>query len=433
MLASDPDATTIRDDQTVARPRSGFIPPSPAELAARIPGLEVTELLGHGGMGLVYKGRQPFLDRAVAIKVIRPDLQADDTFQGRFLAEARTLAKLRHPYIVTVFDAGQAGELFYLVMEYVEGTTLRERLGSGSLDQRDVLDFMPQITEALQHAHEAGVVHRDIKPENVLIDPRGRVRLVDFGLATLFGPAAQAATADDRVAGTLAYMAPEQIATPAAVDHRADIYSSGVVFYEMLARELPGPDRVPPSRKSSADPRLDPIVLRALERERDRRYQEARLMHDDITSLSRTPESTIRLEKHIPAPPADVFATWLDPAGMADWYAPTDDFGPTVAELDPRVGGRYRVGMLEPGKTERRFVSGQYCEVDAPRTLSFTWAWDSPVPDTQETQLTVELIPSGAGTDLVLTHERFRDVPHRNGHERGWQGCLERLARKFGG
>ena len=101
--------------------------------------------------------------------------------------------------------------------------------------------------------HESGVVHRDIKPENVLIDPRGRVRLVDFGLATLLGPGRRAGL-DDRVAGTLAYMAPEQMATPAAVDHRADIYSTGVVFYEMLARELPGPDRVPPLASPSPTP-----------------------------------------------------------------------------------------------------------------------------------------------------------------------------------
>ncbi len=431
MAASDPDATTIEDRATVDFPRSGFVPPSPADLAARIPGLEVTGLLGHGGMGLVYKGRQPFLDRDVAIKVIRPDLQADDDFQGRFLAEARTLARLRHPYIVTVFDAGMADGLCYLVMEYVEGSTLRQRLAAGPVEPRDALDVMPQVAEALQHAHESGVVHRDVKPENVLIDPRGRVRLVDFGLATLFGPDSTAG--DDRVAGTLGYMAPEQIATPAAVDHRADIYSAGVVFYEMLARELPGPDRVPPSRKSSADPRLDPIVLRATEHDRDRRYQVAALLHRDITAVSRTPESTIRLEQHVPAPPSEVFAAWLEPAGMSDWYAPTDDFGPTVAKVDPQVGGRYRVGMLEPGKTERRFVSGQYCRVDEPRTLSFTWAWETPVPDSQETQMTLEFRPSGSGTDVTLIHERFRDEGSRAGHAQGWQGCLGRLARKFGG
>src|SRR5262249_53366885 len=161
------------------------------------------------------------LDRVVAIKVVRPDFQTDDTFQERFLREARTLAKLRHPFIVTVFDICQAGDLYALVMEYVEGSSVRELLerAEGSLTERDVLDYVPQITDALQHAHESGVVHRDIKPENVLVDSRGRVRLVDFGLATLLGPAGQVPHAgDDRVVGTLRYMAPEQLATPQAVD-----------------------------------------------------------------------------------------------------------------------------------------------------------------------------------------------------------------------
>src|SRR5262249_24136404 len=197
MEDSEADATTARDEETVLLPSAGFTPPTPAELAARFPNLEVIELLGHGGMGVVYKGRQPFLDRLVAIKVIRPDLQTDAGFQERFLHEARTLAKLRHPYIVTVFDARGADGPYYLVMEYVEGASLRQLLDEGSIIERDALDFVPQITEALQHAHEAGVVHRDIKPENVLVDSKGRVRLVDFGLATLFGPAVPARGPDD--------------------------------------------------------------------------------------------------------------------------------------------------------------------------------------------------------------------------------------------
>jgi serine/threonine protein kinase len=434
MASSENDATRVESEETAVRRRAGFVPLSPAEVAARFPNLEVIEPLGHGGMGMVYKGRQPLLDRVVAIKVIRPDLQADETFQERFLREARTLAKLRHPFIVTVFDVLKADGLYGLVMEYVEGTSLRNRLAEGSVTQRDALDLVPQMAEALQHAHEAGVVHRDVKPENVLVDSHGRVRLVDFGLATLFGPAARTRSPDDdRVVGTLRYMAPEQITMPEAVDHRADIYSTGVVFYEMLARELPGPDRQPPSRKAATDPRLDPIVLRALEPERDRRYQEARLLHVDLTNLTRTPESTIRLEKHIAAPPAQVFAVWTDPDQMSDWYAPSDDFGPTVGEVDPHVGGQYRIGMLLPGRTEPRFVSGQYARFDAPRTLSFTWAWEPNEPGTLETQVTVEFRPKGDGTELVLTHERFRSEPDKNSHAQGWQGCLDRLARKFGG
>lgn len=432
MADSELYPTIPRSDETAPSGQGDFTPPTPQELSARIPNLEVTDLLGHGGMGVVYKGRHPLLDRLVAIKVLRPDVQTDDDFQARFLREARTLAKLRHPYIVTVYDLGRLDQFYYLVMEFVEGTSLRERLTERSISERDTLDFVPQVAEALQHAHDAGIVHRDIKPENVLIDALGRVRLVDFGLATLFGPQASRNPDDNRVAGTLGYMAPEQLTMPETVDHRADIYSTGVVFYEMLAGELPKGERMPPSRKAASDPRLDPIVLRALERERERRYQEARLLHSDVTALARTPESTVRLEKQIAAPVEQVFEAWTDPRGMAAWYAPSDDFGPTGAEVDVQVGGAYRVQMYPPGQDHPRTVSGQYCRVEASRTLSFTWAWEPPHADTKETQVTVEFHPRGETTDLVLIHERFNDVPHRNGHEKGWRGCLDRLARLMG-
>ena len=432
MPASEPQPMSPRNDETTYFSRERFAPHTPAEVNARIPDLESIELLGHGGMGVVYKVRQPLLDRLVAVKVLRPDFQTDDDFQERFLREARTLAKLRHPYIVTVYDIGKSDQIYYLVMEFVEGASLRQLLADGSITERDTLEFVPQIAEALQHAHETGVVHRDIKPENVLIDPRGRVRLLDFGLATLFGPQAPRSPDADRVAGTLGYMAPEQITMPASVDHRADIYSTGVVFYEMLAGELPKADRLPPSRKAASDPRLDPIIFHAIEHERERRYQEARLMQSEITAVARTPESTIRLEKRIHAPADQVFAAWTDPVRMADWYAPSDDFGPTGAEVELQIGRHYRVSMMPPGRDQPVVVAGQYCQLDESRKLSFTWAWESPRADTHETQVTLEFHPRGETTDLVFIHERFRDEKLRNEHAQGWQGCLDRLSRKLG-
>jgi serine/threonine protein kinase len=434
MIDHDPLATTDQAETTSFASPRGFTPPTPAELAARFPNLEVIGFLGHGGMGTVYKARQPLLDRIVAIKGIRPDLHDDEAFRDRFLREARALAKLRHPFIVTVFDVYKSDDLYGLVMEYVEGTSLRDLLERGTVTERDALDFVPQVTDALQHAHEAGIVHRDIKPENVLVDSLARVRLVDFGLATLLNREGQTREpGDDRVVGTLRYMAPEQMSTPQSVDHRADIYSTGVVFYEMLAHGLPGPDREPPSRRAATDPRLDPIVLRSIEPERDRRYPEAKLMQSDIVSVARTPVSTIHIEKHIPGPPEEVFAMWTDPTRVSDWYAPSDDFGPTIGEIDPQVGGAYRIGMLLPGQAEARFVSGQYARVERPLTLSFTWAWEPHNPNTRETQVTLEFRPRGGGTDLSLTHERFRVESDRNSHAEGWQGCLQRLQRKFGG
>jgi uncharacterized protein YndB with AHSA1/START domain/tRNA A-37 threonylcarbamoyl transferase component Bud32 len=407
-----------------------FQPPSPAELAARLPNLEVTEILGQGGMGVVYKGRQPFLDRPVAIKLIRPDFDNEDS-QQRFLREARSLAKLTHPYIVNVFDCGKAGDLFYFVMEYVEGHSLRHLIAQRSVSERDVVDFLPQIGEALQCAHESGIVHRDVKPENVLVDRRNRVRLVDFGLAKWLGASTRAEPSDKLVAGTWGYIAPEQISMPENVDHRADIFSTGVVCYEMLTGQLPRGEYRPPSKASATDPRFDPIVTRALERDRERRYQQIRDMNSDVLLLTRTPESTLRVARTIPAPIEKVFEAWTQPAVMANWYAPTDEYFPSVVEVDLRVGGNYRVGMRHKDAADVSLASGQYCRIEAPHVLSFTWIWNWAGGAEQDTQVTVELQPAGEFTDLTLTHERFRDKSLRDRHETGWTGCLERLARKL--
>jgi serine/threonine protein kinase len=409
---------------------AGFEAPSPAELSARLPNLEVEQVLGHGGMGVVYKGRQPFLDRNVAIKVVRPDLLANPESQQRFLAEARTLARLEHPYIVTVYDFGKAGDLYYLVMQYVDGSSLRSRLAAKTITERDVLDYVPQIGEALQHAHDNGIVHRDVKPENVIVDQRNRVRLVDFGLARIFGGAI-ANPSDNRIAGTFGYMAPEQMSTPDKVDHRADIYSAGVVCYEMLCGHRPETAMSPPSSMKGIDARFDPIVLKAMERDRERRYQQAREFNAAFTVLSRTPESTIRLEQTVRAPAERLFAAWTNPAEMMKWYAPTDEFSTPIADSEPRVGGSYRVGMLEPGAALPRVVAGQYCRFDAPRVLSFTWAWETPRRDEHETQVTLEFQEQGDVTNVKLLHERFRDDHRRQEHAKGWTGCLARLARTY--
>jgi uncharacterized protein YndB with AHSA1/START domain/tRNA A-37 threonylcarbamoyl transferase component Bud32 len=431
MAGSTQDLTGRPGEATAPYAAGGFTPPSPQELSARLPNLEVLEILGQGGMGVVYKGRQPLLERTVAIKVVRPDLLSNPDSQQRFLAEARTLARLEHPYIVTVYDFGKTGDLYYLVMQHVDGASLRSKIAQKAVSERDVLDFVPQIGEALQHAHDNGIVHRDVKPENVLVDQRNRIRLVDFGLAKVFGAAAIASPTDHLVTGTLGYMAPEQITMPETVDHRADIYSTGVVCYEMLTGRLPRSDAMPPSAKGATDTRFDPIVMKAMERDRERRYQRAVDLNSDFRVFSRTPDSTIRLEQTVAAPAEQVFAAWTTPAAMVKWFAPTDDFTIPIAEADPRVGGNYRVAMKRPDREAPNVVSGQYCTVDFPRSLSFTWAWESPVPDVQETQVTLEFREQGGVTNVTLLHERFRDEGSRQGHTTGWTGCLERLARKI--
>jgi serine/threonine protein kinase len=270
--------------------------PEPAELAASFPQLEILELVGQGGMGIVYKARQRSLDRIVALKILPIDTAGDPAFEERFVRESRTLAQLTHPNIVTVFDSGKAGGFFYLVMEYVDGVNLRNAIATRALTPADALAVVRQVCDALQHAHDAGVVHRDIKPENILLDGRGRVQIADFGLAKLLGrtPIEISLTATHQVLGTFRYMAPEQIERPMSVDHRADIYSLGVVLYELLTGELPLGRFALPSERGTVDAGLDRVVLRALEHDPGRRYQHASELKTDVTSGSSEQEAPKR-------------------------------------------------------------------------------------------------------------------------------------------
>jgi tRNA A-37 threonylcarbamoyl transferase component Bud32 len=261
--------------------------PAPAELAPHFPQLEILELLGQGGMGAVYKARQPKLDRLVALKILPAEAGADAHFAERFNREARALARLDHPNIVRVHDFGESGGFHYFIMEYVEGVNLRQLMRAGDLKPEQTLQLIPQICEALQYAHDEGIVHRDIKPENILLDKKGRVKIADFGLAKLLArtPADFTLTATHQVMGTPHYMAPEQMDKPLTVDHRADIYSLGVVLYEMLTGELPLGRFAPPSQKAPVDARLDAIVFRALAREPEWRYQHVREVQTDLESI----------------------------------------------------------------------------------------------------------------------------------------------------
>ncbi len=317
-------------------------PPTPEEIAAHFPDLEILELVGRGGMGVVYKARQKRLDRLVALKILAPKIGQDPAFAERFAREARAMAMLSHPHIVTVHDFGQtevaSGQwpvasdtddeklttshsplttpLYYFLMEFVDGVNLRQLLDTGKLAPEEALAIVPQICEALQYAHDHGVVHRDIKPENLLLDKEGRVKIADFGIAKLVGrkvasgqwplagadeaneplatshsPLATSLTATGQIIGTPQYMAPEQIEHPLQVDHRADIYSLGVVFYQMLTGELPIGRFAPPSKKVQIDVRLDEVVLRALEKEPERRYQQASEIKTQVETIATTPSS----------------------------------------------------------------------------------------------------------------------------------------------
>ena len=266
-------------------------PLTPEELNPHFPQLEIMECLGRGGMGVVYKARQKSLNRMVALKLLAPERATDGDFAERFATEAQALARLNHPNIVTVHDFGQAGGFYYLLMEFVDGVNLRQLLRTRKLDPAEALSIVPPVCEALQYAHDHGIVHRDIKPENLLLDKSGRVKIADFGVAKMLGMPPGAEGNDSQIAGTPQYMAPEQRTEPGRTDHRADVYSLGIVLYEMLTGQLPSDKLQPPSSRLSRiqiDVRLDEIVLRALETLPELRYQTARELGAEIETVVAT-------------------------------------------------------------------------------------------------------------------------------------------------
>jgi tRNA A-37 threonylcarbamoyl transferase component Bud32 len=284
-----PMSTPPRMPAMQTSPHQGsFAAPGLTDLAPLFPQLELQELLGQGGMGAVYKARHAKLDRPVALKILPSETERDSAFADRFTREARALAKLNHPNIVAVHDFGDAGGQFYLIMEYVDGVNLRQLMQAGRVSANEALRIISQICDALQFAHDEGIVHRDIKPENILIDKRGRVKIADFGLAKILNrtPIEFTLTGTHQIMGTPHYMAPEQMERPQTVDHRADIYSLGVLFYEMLTGELPMGRFAIPSQKAGVDSRLDDIVLRALEKDPDRRYQRVSEVKSEVDSIA---------------------------------------------------------------------------------------------------------------------------------------------------
>lgn len=255
-----------------------FVAPTVEALNETLPEFEFQQLLGQGGMGAVYKVRQKKLDRIVALKLLAP-LSGPDShkYAERFELEAQAMSKMSHPNIVTfhdfkVTDDGQK----FIVMEYVDGTDLHTAIQTGQLNTAHALSWIPQICHALQYSHELGVIHRDIKPANVLINSEGNVRIVDFGLITLVGNSQldHRITETDVAMGTVEYSPPESFDKDVELDHRGDIYSLGVLMYEMLTGQPPQGTWRPPSElaRGQFDRRLDDIVTTCMQPDRNDRY-----------------------------------------------------------------------------------------------------------------------------------------------------------------
>jgi serine/threonine protein kinase/Tol biopolymer transport system component len=292
------------------------------QAGARLGPYEIITLLGAGGMGRVYRARDTRLGRDVALKVLPPELAADPERRQRFEHEARTAGALNHPNIVAVYDLGNDNGISYIVTEIVEGEPLRARIDNGKLTTREVLDYAAQMSDALSAAHAAGIVHRDLKPENVMITVRGRVKLLDFGLARHFElPRAVSstitaiATRPGMILGTVAYMSPEQVKGLPA-DHRSDIFSFGSVVFEMLSgyRPFAGETSVETltaimkqeARRlpETAPPGLTRIVDRCLEKNPEQRFQSARDLGFVLRSVTTTTSGEAPAAAAVQQPPA---------------------------------------------------------------------------------------------------------------------------------
>ena len=276
---------------------SHWQPPSPAELQVLLPKYEITLLIGRGGMGAVYRGRQRALERGVAIKILPPGVEAADaSFGERFRQEALAMAKLNYPGIVAVYDFGQTADgMRYIVMEHVDGIDVAQMLAKkGRLPSKDAMAIIAHVCDALKYAHARGIIHRDIKPANIMVGYDGVVKVADFGLAKMNRGEQSSFTQSGMAMGTMHYIAPEALILGSTVDHRADIYAMGVMLYQMLTGDLPRGMFDPPSHKvAGLDPRYDKIITRTLQSDREQRYPSVSDLRLDLDAILTKPVTQI--------------------------------------------------------------------------------------------------------------------------------------------
>ena len=303
---------------------SPWEPPSPEELHAMLPQYEITAILGRGGMGAVYKGRQAKLNRDVAIKLLPETLaEGDDelNFVARFEQEAQAMANLDHPAIVSVHDFGEtaAGQC-YFVMEFIDGMDIHQYLqaNGGQLSQEHAIAITSHVLDALEYAHGRGIIHRDIKPANVLLNQEGRVKIADFGLAKKIaddGDDSPGLTMSNVALGTPDFVAPESIDGSRIPDHRADLYAVGVMLYQMLTGILPrGQFKTPSEHRPELDFRLDEIVSRAMQYDPDDRYGSATEIRTDLDLVANAPVTKVEVIEDEDDAPASVPEKMVTPA-----------------------------------------------------------------------------------------------------------------------
>ena len=273
---------------------------------------EIHELIGVGGMALVYRAYDQIDDRTVAIKILKDEFLGNEDFIRRFKNESKAIAVLSHPNIVKVYDVSFGDQIQYIVMEYIDGITLREYLDQQKeIKWKEAIHFTVQILRALQHAHEKGIIHRDIKPQNIMLLQDGTIKVTDFGIARFSRN--ETRTMTDKAIGSVHYIAPEQ-ARGDLTDEKADIYSVGVMLYEMITGQLPfeadnavsvaimqlQADPRPPKDINPAIPDgLEEITLKAMQKDPSQRYQSAAEMLRDIEQFRRNPSISFQYKYFI--------------------------------------------------------------------------------------------------------------------------------------
>ncbi|MFK7911225.1 MAG: protein kinase [Akkermansiaceae bacterium] len=278
-----------------------FIAPTVEALAPHFPAYDVEHFIAQGGMGAVYQANQVSLDRRVAIKILPREFGQDETFRASFEAEAKAMAKLNHPNLIGIYDFGEVDGMLFLIMEYVNGKSLFHSSHGQSIDPTQAAHIVSAICDGLEHAHAGGILHGDVKPANILLTPDAVPKIGDFGLAR---PMNESASADEVIYGTPGYTAPEIIAR-AQVDHRADIFSTGVMLHELLTGSLPDDSRTPPSAAASTPPSFDSIVARATDPNPDLRFTSADEMSKALhkASTSDALASPLKLSTSAPVTP----------------------------------------------------------------------------------------------------------------------------------
>lgn len=307
-------------------------------------------MAGSGGMGAVYKARQISLDRLVAIKILPPEAAGEEDLQfvERFKNEARTMAKMNHPAIVHVYDFGETSDgQLYIAMEYIDGTDVAKMiLSQGKLPPDHALAITAHVCDALQYAHTHGVIHRDIKPANILINMDGAVKVADFGLAKASEAEQGGLTKTNMAMGTPDFVAPEALIAGIPLDGRADLYAVGVMLYQMLTGNIPRGLWTMPSVMLKTDPRFDSIITKAMQTDREHRYQSAQAMRRDLDVILTVPIATEERKQTIPPGNADHRSAPVGPQGRAPGNAAVPAAKPVARRSAPAAKPKSSLGPI---------------------------------------------------------------------------------------